>query len=90
MHLMHTTPTYEGSPAAAPSSPCGELFGWLFGFVTVPTPAYETAAPTTPTTTGNGVVERPQTQEGTCPPSIIAPAGPVTIVLGTGPDYRTE
>lgn len=89
--LWSTTPRYEGAPAASGDG-CGDPVGWLFGFLTVPTPTYATAAP--PTDTGGVTVTAAKagTEENADPaaPIVLAPTGPVTIVLGADVRFAQE
>lgn len=79
MAILSTTPSYDGAPPAAGGASCGDLFGWLFGIFTVPTPGYEIAE--VPATGCGGV---PLGATGHDPAhTIVAPTGPVTIVIGT-------
>ena len=82
-------------PPAVSGGGCGDPVGWLFGFLGVPTPAYLTAAPTT---SGGGTTTVAKATDGATPPAcadpsapiVLAPTGPVTIVLGADVRFAQE
>lgn len=84
------TPEYAGT-AAQGAKVCGDPFAWLFGIFGIPTPAYEVAAPRggTPGPAAQADADAKAKAEAgaavlgeTPAPIVLAPSGPVTIVLG--------
>ena len=91
--LWSMTPSYDGAPAPSGGA-CGDPVAWLFGFLGVPTPAYATAPPTaTPCATPTiGKVGDDATARACADatPIVLAPSGPVTIVLGADVRFAQE
>lgn len=92
--LWSTTPSYEGAPATSGGG-CGDPVSWLFGFLSVPTPAYASAAPTTDSGGVTVSVAKADTAAtdacaDLAAPVVLAPTGPVTIVLGADVRFAQE
>ena len=90
--LWSMTPSYDGAPAVS-NDGCRDPVGWLFGFLGVPTPAYVTAAPTSggvASTVGKADDEATARVCAEATPIVLAPSGPVTIVLGADVRFAQE
>lgn len=85
------TPSYEGAGAGnnTPSGGgCPDPLGWLFGWLSVPTPRYE--APASAAANGGGLTDAGNVSRDPATPIVLAPSGPVTIVLGADVRFASE
>lgn len=84
------TPDYDGagSPTATASAACPDPVGWLLGWLAVQTPAYE--GPVVGAGAGGGLTDTGSIARDPATPIVLAPSGPVTIVLGADVRFASE